>query len=105
MVEFVLATVAEDSMRDESKDSIPSTLEIAQRGEAIYREKWEKQLAQSAAGKFVAINIDNGDALIAETSEQAVRLAEEKYPEGYFHLIRVGESGAFDAGWYMSHAR
>lgn len=92
-------------MRDEIKGSIPSTLEIAQRGEAIYKEKWENQLAQSSAGKFVAINIDNGDALIADSSEEAVRLAQEKYPDGYFHLIRVGQSGAFTAGWYMSHAR
>ncbi|HKS80898.1 MAG TPA: hypothetical protein VJR23_05290 [Candidatus Acidoferrales bacterium] len=92
-------------MRDEIKNSIPSTLEIAQRGEAIYKEKWEKRLAQDSAGKFVAINIDNSDALVADTSEEAVRLAQEKYPDGYFHLIRVGHAGAFDAGWYTSHAR
>lgn len=92
-------------MRGEVNHPIPSSLEIAERGEAIYKEKWEAQLSESALGKFLAINIDNGDAQIGETSEEAVRLAQEKYPEAYFHLIRIGQAGAFDAGWYMSHAR
>lgn len=91
-------------MADEQKDATTSTREIALRGEAIYKEKWEAQLAKEHEGKFVAINIDNGDAVLGNTSEEAVRLAQEKYPTGYFHLIRIGRPSAFSAGWYMSHA-
>lgn len=79
------------------------TREIAERGEAIYKEKWEEKL-KTEVGKFVAINVNNGDATIGETSEQAVRLAQQKDPKGFFHLMRVGRPAALEAGWYMSHA-
>jgi hypothetical protein len=91
-------------MADETKDAITSTREIAERGEAIYKEKWEEKLAKEHEGKFVAINVVNGDAILGDTSEEAIRLAQEKYPKGYFHLMRVGHRSAFNAGWYMSHA-
>ena len=90
-------------MSDEHTNAIPSSREIAERGEAIYKDKWEAKLANET-GKFVAINIANGDAVVGETSEEAIRHAQEKYPQGYFHLMRVGHRTAFNAGWYMSHA-
>lgn len=92
-------------MAEEKKSANPSTHEIAARGEAIYKEKWEKKLTETAAGKFVAVNINTGDAQIGDTSEEALRLAEQKDSKGFFHLIRVGRKSAFEAGWYMSHAR
>jgi hypothetical protein len=81
-----------------------STREIAERGKAIYREKWEEKLIQTSIGKFVAINIRTGDADVADTSEEAILSAERRDPQGYFHLIRIGHKAAFAAGWYMSHA-
>jgi hypothetical protein len=81
-----------------------STREIAERGKAIYEEKWEEKLIKTSVGKFVAINIRTGEADVADTSEEAIRLAEKKDPQGYFHLIRIGHKAAFAAGWYMSHA-
>jgi hypothetical protein len=91
-------------MTEDNKSAIPSTQEIAERGEAIYREKWEEKLTKSSVGKFVAINVVNGDAVLGDTSEEAIRRAQEQYPKGYFHLMRVGHRSAFNAGWYMSHA-
>ena len=35
----------------------------------------------------------------------AIRLALEKDPSGFFHLIRVGHEAAFQVGWYLSCAR
>jgi hypothetical protein len=89
---------------DEQRNTYPSTRDIAERGEAIYKEKWEEKLLADSLGKFVVININNSDASIGETSEDALRLAQEKDPKGYFHLMRVGHPSAFKAGWYMSHA-
>jgi hypothetical protein len=83
----------------------PSSQEIAARGEAIYAEKYRADLEKSSNGKFIAINVTNGDATLADTGEDAIRLALEKDPSGFFHLMRVGHKAAFEAGWYMSCAR
>jgi hypothetical protein len=83
----------------------PSTRDIAQRGEAIYTEKYKHDFEKSRKGKFVAINVNTGEATPADTSEEAIRLALEKDPSGLFHLVRVGYQSAFEAGWYMSCAR
>lgn len=91
-------------MTTKDNSAILSTREIADRGKAIYKAKWEQELLKSSTGKFVAIDILTGDASVADTSEEAIRTAEKKDPQGYFHLIRVGQKAAFAAGWYMSHA-
>ena len=91
-------------MTNNDNSAILSTREIAARGIAIYEEKWEEELLKTSVGKFVAINVRSGDADVADTSEEAIRSAEKKDPNGYFHLIRIGHKAAFAAGWYMSHA-
>ena len=78
---------------------------IAERGEAIYAEKYRAELEQHAPGKFVAVHIDSGEVTLGDTGEAAIRAAREKDPAGYFHLIRVGHKAAFEAGWYLSCAR
>ncbi len=91
-------------MTANDNSAILSTREIADRGKAIYKAKWEEKLLKTSTGKFVAIDVLTGDASVADTSEEAIRAAEKKDPKGYFHLIRVGHKAAFAAGWYMSHA-
>jgi hypothetical protein len=78
---------------------------IAERGEAIYAEKYRADLEHSARGKFVAMHIESGEATLGDTGEAAIRAAREKDPEGNFHLIRVGHKAAFEAGWHLSCAR
>jgi hypothetical protein len=78
----------------------PSTNEIAQRGEAIYAARYQANFERTDSGKFVAINVSDGEATLATTAEDAVRLALEKDPSGFFHLMRVGHKAAFEAGWY-----
>ena len=79
----------------------PSTRDIAQRGEAIYKEKYQKDFEARYKDKFAAINVNTGEATISDASEDAVRIALDKDPSGLFHLVRVGHQGAFEAGWYM----
>ena len=92
-------------MCEKPVSSAPSTQAIAERGEAIYDQRYRAELEKSSHEKFVAIDIVNGDATLAETGEDAIRLAIEKDPSGFFPLIRVGHKAAFQAGWYMSCAR
>ena len=60
-------------MNKPNTNPIPSSREIAERGEAIYKEKYAKTLEASDLGKYVAININNEDVTISDTSEGAVR--------------------------------
>jgi hypothetical protein len=92
-------------MNEELVYGTPSCQEIAERGEAIYGEKYRAEMEKTSNGKFVAIHVANADVTIADTGEEALRLALEKDPSGFFHLIRVGHRAAFEAGWYMSCAR
>ena len=82
----------------------PSTKEIAEHGEAIYKEKYQAEFERTRRGEFVAVNVKSGEATVADTAEDAVRVALEKDPKGLFHLIRVGHKAALEAGWYMSCA-
>lgn len=89
-------------MPPENVSRTPSTRDIAERGEAIYQNKYQAEFETKYRGKFVAINVQNEEATVADTSEEAIRLALEKEPDGLFHLLRVGHKAAFEAGWYMS---
>jgi len=82
----------------------PSTKDIAQRGEAVYRERYQAHFERINLGKFVAVNVNDGEATVADTAEDAIRVALERDPSGLFHLMRVGHKAAFEAGWYMSCA-
>ena len=78
---------------------------IAEKGEAIYREKYQRDYEQRFLGKYVAIDITTGDAWIADSPEKALELAQTKNPNGFFHLIRVGSAGVYRVGYTQSQAR
>jgi hypothetical protein len=81
---------------------VPSTQNIAQRGEQIYREKYEESFVKIHKGRFAAINVNTTEATVSDSADEAVRLALQKDPDGLFHLIRVAHQAAFEAGWFMS---
>ncbi len=101
----MIAIEGENRMPKELVRATPSCQDIAERGEAIYGEKYRAKLEKTSNGKFIAINVGNSDATLADTGEDAIRLALEKDPSGFFQLMRVGHRAAFEAGWYMSCAR
>jgi len=80
-------------MPEELVPATPSCQDIAARGEATYGEKYFAELEKTSNGKFIAINVTNGDGTLAD----AVRLALETDPSGFFHLMRVGHKAAFQA--------
>jgi hypothetical protein len=95
----MIATEGENRMPEELVRATPSCQDIAEGGEATYDEKYRSELQRTSNGKFIAINVANADATLADTGEDAIRLAMEKDPAGFFHLIRVGHRAAFEAGW------
>jgi hypothetical protein len=69
--------------------------EIVVAGEAIYRDRYRKQLEQTNRGRFIAINVGSGDAEVSDSDVDAVRAAIKKDPSNCFHLIRVGYPAAY----------
>jgi hypothetical protein len=69
--------------------------EIAETGEKIYSEKYRTDFELRYQGKYVAIEVKTGDAYVGDTSSDALQEARIKSPNGIFHLIKVGASGAF----------
>ena len=78
---------------------------IAEKGAAIYKEKFQSELEQKYPGKFVAVDIASEDVVIADTPEDALTQAQQKYPGSYFHLIKIGSAGVYRVGYSRSNSR
>lgn len=76
---------------------------IAQKGEQIYQEKLKDKLETQHKGEYVAINVENEDYFLAESPDEALNKAKEKYPNAIFHLIRIGYSGVYKVSWSRSN--
>ena len=73
--------------------------DIAKAAEAIYAEKYKDNLESQEAGKFVVIDVLSEGACVGEFPEKTIIEATEKFPDGVFHLIRVGSPQAFKVGY------
>ena len=78
---------------------------IAEKGEAIYKQKFQQELEQKHPGKFIAVDIASEDVVIADTPEEAISQAQAKYPGSYFHLIKIGSAGIYRVGYTRSNKR
>jgi hypothetical protein len=76
--------------------------ELAEKGEAIYREKYQAEYERLYPGKYVAIDIVSEKAFVADTPEGAIRKLQDSSPRSFFHLIKVGSTGVFKVG-YSGH--
>jgi hypothetical protein len=79
--------------------------EIAKKGDHIYRDVLMPEYEPEHFGKYLAINIHNGNAVLASTPEEAVVLARQSDPSGLFHLVRIGYTGVFSIGHARSDER
>jgi hypothetical protein len=69
--------------------------QLAEKGEAIYAQKYKQEYERLYPGKFVAIDIGTEKAFVADTPEGAVELLQKENPKAFFHLVKVGSSGVF----------
>jgi hypothetical protein len=75
---------------------MPTSLaEIAERGEAIYKERYRQEDEAKYRGRFVAIDVITEDTHVAETPEGALEQARKENRSGLFHLIRIGSPGVY----------
>ena len=68
------------------------------KAKSIYEQRLKRSLEATHADQFVAIEPDSGDYFIADTFDEAVRLARSKHPAKVSHTIRVGHAAAFQMG-------
>ena len=92
-------------MPDNNPFPAQSPRDIGQRGEAIYKRRYQAEFEKTLQDRFVAIDVVSEEVTIADTAEEVIRLALEKSPTHFFHLLRIDHQAAFDAGWYMSCGR
>ena len=55
--------------------------QIAKRGGEIYEEKYKQQYEPQHNGKFLAIEVESGEAFLSESIEGAYQKAHEKFPD------------------------
>ena len=66
---------------------------VAAAGERLYRKlapSYEREY-----GKYLAIDVDTGRAYLADSPQDALRLAESADATGSFHLVRIGYKGLY----------
>jgi hypothetical protein len=73
--------------------------QLAEKGEAIYKAKYQQEYERLYAGKYAAIDITTEKAFVADTPEAAVALLQKENPKAFFHLVRVGAPGVFKVGF------
>ena len=71
--------------------------EVAARGEAIYREQIQSQLAPAsvAKGNFVVIDIESGDYEVDTADAVATRRLLDRRPNAVTYGVRVGHRAAY----------
>ena len=71
-----------------------SPQELIRRGEEVYRTVYQgalkERLEKTAWGKFLILNIDTGEFLLADTRAEALRQFHAKFPHVPSYVVRIG---------------
>lgn len=64
--------------------------ELAQRARSIYDVQLKARLEPENNGKAVAVHVDSGDYIVADTHTAAGKAMDERHPEGLFVTLTIG---------------
>lgn len=78
---------------------------IAEKGEALYREKFQAEYEVRYPGKYLAIDVNSALPYIADTPEQAVEALLQANPHAYYHIVRIGAAGVYRVGYTQHEQR
>jgi len=73
--------------------------QLAEKGETIYKTKYQQEYERLYPGKYVAIDVGTEKAFVADTPEAAIEHLQKENPKAFFHLIRIGSAGVFKVGF------
>ena len=77
---------------------------IAELGEKIYADRYRTEYEANYRGQFVVIDVETGKAYRGQSPEEAYAVARQDVSHGTFHLIKIGEPGAYRVS-YSANAR
>jgi len=73
---------------------------IAEKGEQIYKEKYQQEYERLYLNKFVAIDIATGKAFVADSPTAAILAAQKgEHGGGPFHVMKIGSPGVYRVGY------
>jgi len=75
---------------------------IAEKGEALYREKYQAEYEVKYPGKYLAIDVTTAKPFVADTPEDAIENLLRENPAAYYHIVRIGAPGVYRVG-YAQH--
>jgi hypothetical protein len=79
--------------------------DVVVEGVRIYNNKYKADLEKNRPGQFVVIDVTTENAYVANFSEEALDKAKKAAPQGVFHLIKIGASGAFKVSYTSDATR
>ncbi len=74
------------------------TRAVIDRAKRIYVEHLQAALEPEHLNRFVAIEPESGEYFLADTFDEAVKLARAKYPSRLSYTLRIGHCAAFHLG-------
>ena len=74
------------------------TKSVIDRAKRLYAEQLRTVLEAQHRNRFVAIEPESGDYSLADTFDEAVKLARSKHPARLSHTIRIGHRAALHIG-------
>lgn len=75
---------------------------IAEKGQALYRDKFQIEYERSHPGEYLAIDIKNEAGYLGKTPDAAVEALLQENPDAYYHVVRIGAPGVYRVG-YSQH--
>jgi hypothetical protein len=73
----------------------PGFRELGERGEKIYREKYQVEFENRCRGQVVAIDVHTERAFVAPTLTEAGNHGRAACPRGFFYFVRIGAPAVF----------
>jgi hypothetical protein len=74
------------------------TRTVIERAKRLYAEQLRAVLEPTHRNRFVAIEPESGEYFLADSFDDAVRLARAKYPSRVTHTIHIGHRAALHIG-------
>ena len=73
-------------------------------GERIYRDKYKERYEARHSGKFLAIDVETGEATLAAEAAEALERAHDANPAHMIYLVKIGSRGVYNLGSRLSNA-
>jgi hypothetical protein len=77
-----------------ARTNYSSAQTVADRGEHIYKERFQATCEKEYRGQYIVIDILTKQAYVAPSPEEAIDRTKAAAPDGLFHVMRVEASAA-----------